>query len=74
MILLALAASLVAFYLGTMAGCWLAGRGHESAYLEGAKDGIGFERRRVLRQALREADDLRPEDSNVLTTKRSFTQ
>lgn len=51
MILLALAASLVAFYLGAMAGCWITGKGRESAYLEGAKDGIGFERRR------READD-----------------
>ena len=51
MILLAIAASVVAFYLGTMAGCWLTGRGRDSAYLEGAKDGIGFERRR------READD-----------------
>lgn len=46
-----LVASVVAFYLGTMAGCWLAGKGRESAYLEGAKDGIGFERRR------READN-----------------
>ena len=40
-----------------MAGCWLARRGRVSAYLEGAKDGIGFERRRVLKQGLREADD-----------------
>jgi len=54
MIIAILAASLVAFYLGTLAGCWLAGKGRESAYLEGAKDGIGFERRRVLKQ---EADD-----------------
>jgi len=52
-----LAASVVAFYGGVMAGCWLAGRGRVSAYLDGAKDGIGFERRRVLKQALREADD-----------------
>lgn len=51
MILLTLVAAIVAFYLGAMAGCWLAGRGRVSAYLEGAKDGIGFERRR------READD-----------------
>jgi len=46
-----LVASIVAFYLGAMAGCWLARRCRESAYLEGAKDGIGFERRR------REAND-----------------
>lgn len=57
MILAILAASVLAFYLGAMAGCWLAGRGRVSAYLEGAKDGIGFERRRVLKQELREADD-----------------
>ena len=57
MILLAFAVALVAFYLGTALGCWLTGKGRESAYLEGAKDGIGFERRRVLKQALGEADD-----------------
>ena len=57
MIIIALAGLLAAFYLGTMLGCWLTGKGRESAYLEGAKDGIGFERRRVLKQALREADD-----------------
>ena len=51
MIIVILVASVVAFYLGAMAGCWLAGRGRVSAYLEGAKDGIGFERRR------REAND-----------------
>jgi len=56
-LVIVLVASLCAFYLGAMAGCWLAGRGRVSAYLEGAKDGIGFERRRVLKQALREADD-----------------
>lgn len=57
MIIAILAASVAAFYLGAMAGCWLAGRGRVSAYLEGAKDGIGFERRRVLKQALSEADE-----------------
>lgn len=57
MILLVFAVALVAFYLGTMLGCWLTGRGRESAYLNGAKDGIGFERRRVLKQALSEADE-----------------
>lgn len=51
MIIAIVAVSVAAFYLGTMAGCWLAARGRVSAYLEGAKDGIGFERRR------READD-----------------
>ena len=56
MIFLALAASVVAFYLGTMAGCWLTGKGRESAYLEGAEAGAKFERRRVLKRAFREAD------------------
>lgn len=50
MIIAILAASVAAFYLGAMAGCWLAGRGRVSAYLEGAEDGIGFEKRRVLSQ------------------------
>lgn len=51
MIFAILAAGVACFYLGTALGCWLAGRGRVSAYLEGAKDGIGFERRR------REAND-----------------
>ena len=51
MIAIAIIGLLAALYLGIGVGCWLTGNGRESAYLEGAKDGIGFERRR------READD-----------------
>ena len=57
MIIAALAGLLAAFYLGTMLGCWLTGKGRESAYLEGASDGIHFERNRGLNKALRDDDE-----------------
>lgn len=46
-----LAASLCVFYAGLTFGCWATKNGRESAYLEGANDGIGYEKRRALSQA-----------------------